>query len=70
MLKKRIKKHKQKIQLKQTKPMLCDPDAKSYPGALHKRFVIVTIDKAANNFTFIYKKYHISKLLVEVGLSN
>ena len=38
--------------------------------ALHKCFVVVTIVKAANNFAFIYKIYHISKLLVEVGLSN
>ena len=70
MVKETIKKLKQKIQPKQVKPMLCDPDVKSYLEALHKRFVVVTIDKAANNFTFICKKYYISKLLAEVGLSN
>ena len=41
----------------------------SYLKALLKRFVSVAIDKAANNFAFC-KKYYISKLLVEVGLSN
>ena len=70
IVKETIKKRKQKIQPKQAKPMLCDPDVKSYLEALHKRFVVVTIDKAANNFTFICKKYYISKLLAEVGPSN
>ena len=55
---------------KQTKPILCDPDVKSYLEALRKRFSVVTIDKAANNFAFICEKYYISKLLGEVDLSN
>ena len=44
---------KQKTQAKQAKPTLCDPDIRSYLAALHKRFVVATIDKAANNFAFI-----------------
>ena len=59
---------KQKIQPRQTKPILRDPDVKSYLDALHNRFII--IDKSANNFAFICKKYYISELLAEVGPSN
>ena len=58
------------MQPKQTKPILCDPDVKSYLEALRKRFSIVTTHKTANNFAFMYKKYYISKLLGEVHLSN
>ena len=56
MVTERIKKLKQKIQLKQIKPVLCDPDVKSYLEALHKRFVVVIIYKGGNYFAFIYKK--------------
>ena len=56
MVTERIKKLKQKIQLKQTKPVLCDFDVKSYPEALHKRFVVVITYKGGNYFAFIYKK--------------
>ena len=52
----KIEKRKQKIQPKQTKPILCGPDVKSYLEALHKRFVFVTIDKVATNFAFTCKK--------------
>ena len=41
------------MQPKQIKPIFCDPDVKSYLEALHKRFNVVTIDEAANNFDFI-----------------
>ena len=58
------------MQPKQTKPILCDPDVKSYLEALRKRFSIVTTHKTANSFAFMYKKYYISKLLGEVHLSN
>ena len=70
MVKEKIKKLKQKILSKQTKPIFCDPDAKSYQEALHKRFAVITLVKAANNFPFIYKKDYISKHLAEVCLSN
>ena len=70
IVKEKIKKLKQKMQPKQTNPILCDSDVKSYLEALHKRFVAVTVDKATNNFAFIFRKYYISKLLVEVGYSH
>ena len=35
---------------------------------IYNNFVIVTIDKAANNFAFICKKYYINRLMSEVGI--
>ena len=52
----------------QTKPILNDPIVLEYLKQLQDRFVIVPIDKAANNFSFICKKYYVSKLLEEVGI--
>ena len=37
--------------------MLCNPDVKSYLEAIHKRFVVMTIEKAGNNFAFIFKSF-------------
>ena len=42
----------------------------SYLQVLRKRFIVVTIEKAANNFAFYNKKYDISSVLPEFGLSN
>ena len=55
MVKEKNKKLKQKIQPKQAKPILCDPEVISYLETLHKRFVAVTIDKPANNFALSAK---------------
>lgn len=59
---KKIKKLSKKIQPKQTKQVLCDAEVKLYLKVLYKRFVVVTIVKAANNFAIICK--------AEVDLSN
>ena len=53
-----------------TKPTLHDPEVIVYLEQLHRRFVIVSIDKAANNFAFICKKYYVSRILQEVGLNS
>ena len=58
---------KNKLTPQNTKPVLKDPDVKSYLESLHKKYVIVTIDKAANNFAFICKQFYINKLLSEVS---
>ena len=58
---------KEKIRLKQLKPILSDPDVKKHLEELHRQFFIVTIDKASNNFAVICRRYYISKLLVEVS---
>ena len=51
-----------------TKSMLDDVTVKTYLCDLHEKFVIVPIDKAANNYAFICKKYYIAKLMKEVGM--
>ena len=48
LVKETIKKLKQKIQPRQTKPILCNPDVRLYLEALHNRFVVVAMD----NFAF------------------
>ena len=50
-----------------SKPVLSDEGVMNYLRSLHKKYVIVTIDKAANNFAFICKQFYVSKLLDEVG---
>ena len=55
MVKKKLKTFNQKVQPKQAKPILCDPDVKSYPEALDNRAVVVAIERPANNFAFISK---------------
>jgi hypothetical protein len=37
-----------------------DTDISIYLNTLHDRFVIVPVDKAANNYAVICKKYYIS----------
>ena len=59
MVKEKIIKLKQKMQPKQTKSILSDPDVKSYLEALRKRFVIVTIEKASNNLVLSAKILHL-----------
>jgi hypothetical protein len=52
---------------KQAKPILKDEDVVQYLGELHNNFVIVPIDKAANNIAIICKRFYVSRLLSEVG---
>ena len=56
MVKENIKKHKQKIQPKQAKPILYDPAARWYVEALQEHFAAVNIDKAANQLCFYHQK--------------
>ena len=64
-VKEKITELKQKIKPRQAKPVLSDPDVKKHLEDLHRKFVIVTIDKASNNFAFIFRNYYISKLFAE-----
>ena len=66
----KLKELKEKIIPKKTKPVLADETAVSYLKKLQQQFVIVTIDKASNNFAFICKKYYVASLLNEVGIPN
>ena len=64
------------MQPKQTKPNICDLGVKSYIEAHHKCFAVATIDKAASNFAFVWKKKtktkikNVSKISADVGLCN
>ena len=51
-----------------TKPILQDEDAVRSLSDLHSKFVVVPIDKAANNVALICKRYYIQTLLDEVGV--
>ena len=48
-VKEKITELKQKVKPKQTKLVLSDSDVKKQPDELHRKFVIVTVDKASNN---------------------
>ena len=58
------------LKVQQTNPVLSDPEVKSYLENLHRRFVIVPIDKASNNFAFICKSFYISRLKAELAQSD
>ncbi len=53
-----------------TKPVLSNHEVKIYLEQLKSRYVIVPIDKAANNFAFICKRFYITRLLQEIGIPN
>ena len=44
-------------------PVLEDPDVLAYLRDFQKKFVIVTVDKASNNFAFICNKFYVSRIL-------
>ena len=50
-----------------TKPILKDENVVRYLQDLHNRYVIVPIDKAANNISIICKRFYVLRLLKEVG---
>ena len=58
---------KPKIRNFYTKSVLKQYDVKNYLLDLHSKFVIVPIDKAANNVAIVCKKFYIRKLFEEVG---
>ena len=51
-----------------TKQILQDQEVLQSLSELHSKFVIVPIDKAANNVAIICKRFYIQKLLNEVGI--
>lgn len=67
--KNKIKNLKKKMKTQRTNPVLHDKEVMDYLHELQKRFAIVTIDKAANNFAFVCKKFYVSKLLAEIGVN-
>ena len=45
-----------------------DPDVVHELSRLHENFIIVSADKASNNYTFVCKKHHVDILIEELGL--
>ena len=68
LVEKRITVLKSKKVPSATKPILQDEEVQNALSELHKRFVIVPIDKASNNVALICKRFYIQKLLDEVGI--
>ena len=52
---------------KEAKQILKDKDVLEYLTELHNNYVIVPIDKAANNISIICKRFYVTRLLKEVG---
>ena len=46
----------------QTKPILKDDNVIRYLSDFHKKYVIVSIDKAANNIAIICKQFYVMRL--------
>ena len=49
---------------------LYHPDVKDTLYKLHANYVLVPVDKAANNVTIVCKKCHIDTLVEELGINN
>jgi ubiquitin C-terminal hydrolase len=45
-------------------------DVEEYLEYIHNRFVLVPVDKAANNFAIICKRFYINTLMKELGFQN
>ncbi len=50
--------------------VLNDPDVAMYVNHLHSRFVIVPVDKAANNFAIICKQFYFDTIKAELGITD
>ena len=64
----KVKRLKSKTTIRKSEPILKDPVVLDNLTSLQKRFVIVPIDKASNNFAFVCKKYYVARLMKEVGI--
>ena len=58
----------QRIHPREVNPILKDPIVEQYLRHLHNSYIIIPIDKAANNVSFICKRFYVLTLLREVGL--
>ena len=57
-----------RIRPRKTNPVLKDPEFIEYLKSLHDRYVLVPIDKAANNVAIICKRYYVQVILKEIGI--
>ena len=60
-LKRSVKRHK-------TNPVLKREEVISYLEKSQEKYVLVPIDKAANNFAIICKRFYVSVILKEIGI--
>ena len=58
---------KNKVKPKKSNPILKQPDVMQYLNELHKKYVLVPIDKAANNVAIVCKKHYVDLILNEIG---
>ena len=66
----KVEEVKIRCQPQQVKPILKDETVAAYLTQIQSKFVLVPIDKAANNIAIICKKFYIEKLLLEIGLND
>ena len=59
---------KRKIKYHKVNPVLKQPDVIEYLQNLHSKFVMVPIDKAANNVSIICKRFYVEVILKETGI--
>ena len=64
----KVRKLKTSHRPQQTKLILKDENVVEYLKDLHSKYVIVPIDKAANNISIICKRFYVMRLLKEVGV--
>ena len=69
-LEKRIYQLKTYVRTKATKPILKNDSSLACLEKLQQDFVLVPIDKAANNIAFICKSFYIKRILDEVGVTD
>ena len=69
-VKHRIIKVKETFIKRQIRPVLSDPSVKRELKRLHERFVLVSIDKAANNIAIICKRLYATIIHKELDFSN
>ena len=62
----KISKYSTKIKSRPVKSVFQDPDAKAELNRLRYHFVIVPIDRAANNFAFVSKQHYAHVLVSEL----
>ena len=68
MVEAKIASLKRKIKFNKVSSILKRQDVVDYLNELHSKFVIVPIDKAANNVAFICKRFYVEVILREIGI--
>ena len=59
---------KRKIKYRKVNPVLQKTEVIEYLQELHSKFVLVPIDKAANNVSIICKRFYVEVILKEIGI--